>query len=92
MLAKSANTDICQGSTSLPRSRPGLPARPTGTLAGSDCVPAVSPGPTSLARQPPALSPLLKEQSPLIWEISSQGHIWTHSLSRFWPEFQSTLD
>lgn len=30
MLAKSVNTDICQGSTSLPCSRPGLPARPLG--------------------------------------------------------------
>lgn len=33
MLAK-LSTGTCLGSTSLPRSRPGLPARPAGTLAG----------------------------------------------------------
>ena len=37
------------------------------------------------------MSVWLEEQSPLIWEGSFQGHMWTHILSRFWPEPSSHL-
>lgn len=37
------------------------------------------------------MSVWLEEQSSLIWEGSCQHHMWTHILSRYWPESSSHL-
>lgn len=37
------------------------------------------------------MSVWLEKQSPLIWEGSCRDHIWTHILSRYWPESSSHL-